>query len=140
MGDSINLVSKSLDDTKMIAHKIVEDFILGKNRCVVFLKGDLGSGKTTFVRFALEKLGVKEDKFNGSPTFTIVNEYGNVFHIDLYRLKSKEDVFDSGIDEYLSKDGVFFVEWPEILDMKPDILIEFLDIGDKEREIHVYSG
>ncbi len=140
MGDSINLVSKSLDNTKSIAHRIVEDFILNKKKCIVFLKGDLGSGKTTFVRFALEKFGVGKDDFNGSPTFTIVNEYGSVFHIDLYRLKSKEDVFDSGVDEYLTKNGVFFIEWPEILDMKPDVLIEFLNINDNEREIHVYSS
>ncbi len=136
----LEIISKSEKDTKKIAGDIVERFIKGKRRCVVFLKGELGSGKTTFVRFALEKMGIDEKDFQGSPTFTIVNEYGKIYHIDLYRMESVEDVYESGVYDYLNRDGVFFIEWPEVLDIKPDITIEFITLSEKERQIDVYIG
>ena len=135
------LVSKGEGETKKIAERVVKEFILGKNRCLVFLKGELGSGKTTFVRFALESLGIGEDKFKGSPTFTIVNEYeNNIYHIDLYRIKSMDELIESGIYDYFEREGIFFVEWPEILHDKPDLLLEFKELGDSVREIYVYSS
>lgn len=135
------LVSKSEGETKKIAERVVKEFILEKNRCLVFLKGELGSGKTTFVRFALESLGIGEDKFKGSPTFTIVNEYeNNIYHIDLYRIKSMDELIESGIYDYFEREGIFFVEWPEILHDKPDLLLEFKELGDSVREIYVYSS
>lgn len=135
------LLSRSEDETRKLAEDVVKRFIFKEKRCVVFLKGELGSGKTTFVRYALEALGVGEEKFKGSPTFTIVNEYeNNIYHIDLYRINNQDELVQSGIYDYFERDGVFFVEWPEILDDKPDLLIEFKYMGDSEREIHVYSG
>ncbi len=134
----LEIISKNEKHTKRIAQDIVDRFIADKKRCVVFLKGELGSGKTTFVRYALERLGVGEERFCGSPTFTIVNEYSGIYHIDLYRLKSIEDVYESGVYDYLSGDGIFFIEWPEVLDIEPDITIEFIPLSEKERLIDVY--
>ncbi len=135
------LVSKSEDETRDAAKEIVERFLVGKQRSLVFLKGELGSGKTTFVRYALKALGVGENEFKGSPTFTIVNEYENgVYHIDLYRINSLDELIQSGIYDYFEREGIFFVEWPEILDEKPDLLLEFKDLGGSVREIDVYIG
>ncbi len=132
-------ISSDEKETKKIAHAIVEEFIFGKNKSIIFLLGELGSGKTTFTRFALERLGISEKEFNGSPTFTIVNEYrNNIYHIDLYRLNSSEDIFNAGVYEYLEKEGIFFIEWPEKLIVEPDLNVEFKILGEKEREISVY--
>lgn len=136
----LEIVSKSESDTKRFAADIVGRFIKNRRKCIVFLKGELGSGKTTFVRFALEKLGVDEEDFCGSPTFTIINEYGKIYHIDLYRLNSIDDVYESGVYDYLNGEGIFFIEWPEVLDIEPDITIEFIPLSEKERQIDVYIG
>ena len=136
----LNLVSRAESDTRKIAYEIMDRFVLpSKQRCVVFLEGELGSGKTTFVRFALEKLGVAQEEFDGSPTFTIVNEYGNnIFHIDLFRLSNDEDILNAGVYDYLKGDGIFFIEWPEKLNVIPNIVVEFKELSGQEREIHVY--
>ena len=81
---------------------------------VVALYGDLGAGKTAFTRGLASGLGIKMNV--SSPTFTIVNEYpGSIplFHFDLYRLDSEDELFDIGWDEYLERGGVCAVEWSE---------------------------
>jgi tRNA threonylcarbamoyladenosine biosynthesis protein TsaE len=81
---------------------------------IIALYGDLGAGKTAFVRGLAEGLGVTARVT--SPTFTIVNEYdGSVplFHFDLYRLKNAGELFDLGWDDYLDRFGVIAAEWTE---------------------------
>ncbi|WP_022670462.1 tRNA (adenosine(37)-N6)-threonylcarbamoyltransferase complex ATPase subunit type 1 TsaE [Hippea alviniae] len=130
-------LSKSEEDTKKAAYWVVENLAKKGNKCIVFLKGDLGSGKTRFVKFALESLGIKEEEFNGSPTFTVINEYRDgIYHIDLYRVG-----IDESVVEYLeNEEGIFFIEWPEELNIEPDIVIEFEIEGEQRRRIDVYSS
>ena len=84
---------------------------------VIALAGDLGAGKTQFVRGVARGLGCAGRVH--SPTFTLVNEYGGgrlkLFHLDLYRLETPEQILSAGIEEYLTPDGVSVIEWAERL-------------------------
>lgn len=95
----------------------VIDEILPKLQHPIFLlKGNLGAGKTTFSQILLKNLGSQDEV--SSPTYSIVNEYdtpkGNVFHFDLYRMKSADEVEDIGIHEYLDNAFLCIIEWPEV--------------------------
>ncbi len=86
---------------------------LSRGGCVA-LCGDLGAGKTSFVRGLAAGLGVKSRVT--SPTFTIVNEYpGDIplFHFDLYRIKSEDELYEIGWDDYLDRGGIIAAEWSE---------------------------
>ncbi|MFZ2906996.1 MAG: tRNA (adenosine(37)-N6)-threonylcarbamoyltransferase complex ATPase subunit type 1 TsaE [Cyclobacteriaceae bacterium] len=83
---------------------------------VVVLYGDMGAGKTTFVKAIGHVLGVQD--VMSSPTFSIVNEYGlakdqKIFHFDFYRIKNETEAFDIGVEEYFDSGHYCFVEWPE---------------------------
>ena len=81
---------------------------------VITLVGDLGAGKTCFVRGFATALKVGHEV--SSPTFTIINDYPSVprlYHIDLYRLQSPDDILNLGFDEYLEPNGITLIEWPE---------------------------
>lgn len=84
---------------------------------VVALFGEIGSGKTQFVKGVCRALGIAEERVS-SPTFTIVHEYAAqipIYHLDLYRIRSEEEAARLGLDEYLESDGICLIEWPEIL-------------------------
>lgn len=108
---------------------------------VVALFGDLGAGKTAFVRGLARGLGSK-DRVT-SPTFTIVNEYGGrleLFHFDMYRLGSAEELFDIGWEDYLARGGVCVVEWSEHVEPAFDgseLRVTIEKISDSERKITV---
>ena len=106
-------ISKSPAQTKKIGRDISK--LLGKNSSVL-LFGTLGAGKTIFVKGICSGLKVKS--LVNSPSFKIVNEYAGtlpVFHIDLYRLDSPEEIEELGIDDYFSANGVTLIEWAEKL-------------------------
>lgn len=98
--------------------KIVVSKILPLKHSVLLLKGNLGAGKTTFTQFLLKELGLKDEV--NSPTYAIVNEYqhpkGSIFHFDLYRLKSAQEVLQMGIEEYLDNAYLSIIEWPEVFE------------------------
>ncbi|MDC0074659.1 tRNA (adenosine(37)-N6)-threonylcarbamoyltransferase complex ATPase subunit type 1 TsaE [Alphaproteobacteria bacterium] len=104
----------NIDELKLLAKNISVQI---KKNDVILLKGQLGSGKTTFVKFLISALSRKEVVVQ-SPTFNLVLTYNfndfTLWHFDLYRLTNLEDVWDLGIDEAISN-GVSVIEWPEII-------------------------
>lgn len=106
--------SNSLEETKIIAQKVAKGL---KKGTTILLRGDLGAGKTTFTGFLCEALGVED--VVSSPSFTIVKEYYakdfKIYHIDLYRLSSEEELIEIGFDEIINDESsVKIIEWPDI--------------------------
>ena len=107
---------------KHITHSEEETVELGRRiagelhgRAVVLLIGNLGAGKTTLAKGILSGLGAAEPDEVTSPTFTLIHEYGGgrAFHIDLYRLDTREQVATLGLDEIFDRDAVVVIEWGE---------------------------
>ena len=91
---------------------------------IVLLFGDLGAGKTTLTQGLCHGLGLAEDEYIRSPTFTLVNEYrgtGTIYHMDLYRLSSLPEIEALGLEEALFSDGVSIIEWAEKLFPTPKL-------------------
>ena len=111
---------------------------------VLAYRGDLGAGKTAFTRALARGLGCKE--IVTSPTYTIVNEYlgGRIplFHFDMYRLRSSDDLFDIGWEDYLDRGGICAVEWSEnVADAMEDaICITIEKLGEDSRQITIEGG
>ena len=106
---------------------------------VIAYRGDLGAGKTAFTRGLARGLGAGE--MVTSPTYTIVNEYLSgrmpLFHFDMYRLASSDDLWDIGWEDYLDRGGVCAVEWSENVEeaMEDAIRVRILKISDDSRRI-----
>ena len=111
---------------------------------VIAYRGDLGAGKTAFTRGLARGLGVT-DRVT-SPTYTIVNEYLGgrmpLFHFDMYRLGSEDELFDIGWDDYLERGGVCAVEWSENVwgAMEDAIVITIARLGEDTRKIDIEGG
>ena len=111
---------------------------------VIAYRGDLGAGKTAFTRGLARGLGCKE--IVTSPTYTIVNEYlgGRIplFHFDMYRLRSSDDLFDIGWEDYLDRGGICAVEWSEnVADaMEDPVTITIEKLGEDSRQITIEGG
>jgi tRNA threonylcarbamoyladenosine biosynthesis protein TsaE len=82
-------------------------------RAVVLLIGNLGAGKTTLAKGIVSALSAAPPEEVSSPTFTLIHEYGRVYHIDLYRLDKAEEVATLGLDEIFDRDAIVLVEWGE---------------------------
>lgn len=126
---------KNEHDTEEFGMKLASSLEPGD---IVALIGDLGTGKTTLTKYIAKGLGVTENI--DSPTFNIVKEHKSgiipLFHFDVYRLSSGDELLDIGADEYFYSDGVCIIEWADIVaDVVPEkakvILIEY---GEKQGE------
>ena len=111
---------------------------------VIAYRGDLGAGKTAFTRGLARGLGCKE--LVTSPTYTIVNEYLGgrlpLFHLDMYRLRSADDLWDIGWEDYLDRGGVCAVEWSENVAeaMEDAISVTIEKLGEDNRRITIEGG
>ncbi len=121
---------ESPDETKELAAAFVKEIRSGQS---VVLNGELGAGKTFFVKQACSSLGITNVS---SPTFAIVNSYKNksrIYHFDFYRIKNREELLEIGFNDYLNDaDSIIFIEWgnliPEVLPAKRiEINIEMLE-------------
>lgn len=105
----------SLSELNQVAEKFIDAH--PADRIFAFY-GKMGSGKTTFIKALCEKLQVTD--YVTSPTFALVNVYETeqnreIFHFDFYRIKSMEELFDLGYEEYFFSDNYCFIEWPELI-------------------------
>ena len=111
---------------------------------ILAYEGDLGAGKTAFTRGVALGLGAKEQVT--SPTYTIVNEYLSgkypLFHFDMYRLSSSDDLFDIGWEDYLDRGGICAVEWSEnVADAMEDAIVVTIEkLGEDARRITIEGG
>lgn len=135
--------SYSCEETEKIAYALAENLHGGE---IITLDGDLGAGKTAFVRGLAAGLGISDRVV--SPTFTIVNEYSGeglpLFHFDVYRIGSPDEMYDIGWEDYLGRGGVTVIEWAvnieEILKSEKIIKITIdkdLDVSENYRIITV---
>lgn len=105
-------ITTSPEDTWRLAGELLAQWPRGRR--VLALQGNLGSGKTCFVQGLAMALGIRQPVV--SPTFTIVREYPGprpLYHIDLYRLSSPQEILAFGFEEYLNGDGITAIEWAE---------------------------
>lgn len=134
----LEIVSKSVEDTEKAGAAFAKHLSPG---AVVAMYGDLGAGKTAFVRGMA--LGLNSKSRVTSPTFTIVNEYDGdteLFHFDMYRLKSADELFDIGWEDYLARGGICVVEWSENVKDAFDgseITVTIDKISDQQRKISI---
>lgn len=131
-------ISNSVEDTNKIAEEFAKTIEPGQ---IVLLVGDLGAGKTAFVKGVVKALHGDPDQVT-SPTFTIVNEYSlddfPIYHFDLYRLENPNELYNIGFEEYFYGSGVCFIEWPErASDFFDDntIIVNIKKLGNNKREI-----
>ncbi len=110
----MEIIAHSVSDLKSIAAQWLAK---NPNPTICLINGEMGAGKTTFIKEICSALGVTETI--SSPTFSLVNEYisdsgMSIYHFDLYRLNDEEELYDLGFEEYLDQKHYVFIEWPEI--------------------------
>ncbi len=136
-----HFISSSPEETEKIAETFADNLSGGE---VIAFLGNLGMGKTCFMRGLAKGLG-----FNGdvtSPTFAIVNEYRGgrlpVFHFDMYRISTFDDLYSTGFFDYFDENGVIALEWSENISFALEdntIYIKIEYLADNKREITIYN-
>jgi tRNA threonylcarbamoyladenosine biosynthesis protein TsaE len=112
----MEILIESIRSLPEAARKLLDTYC---EQRIFALYGPMGSGKTTFIKSLCAVLGAED--LVSSPTFTLVNEYRTIggevlFHIDFYRIRKQEEVFDFGLEEYLTGESYCFMEWPELIE------------------------
>ena len=134
-------ITNSPEETEKLGAALAETLTPGT---VIAYRGDLGAGKTAFTRGLARGLGCRETVT--SPTYTIVNEYLGgrlpLFHFDMYRLSSADDLFDIGWEDYLERGGVCAVEWSENVAeaMEKPITVTIEKLGEDTRRVTIEGG
>ncbi|MBT3417952.1 MAG: tRNA (adenosine(37)-N6)-threonylcarbamoyltransferase complex ATPase subunit type 1 TsaE [Flavobacteriales bacterium] len=128
----VNCISELSEAAKVVLSEI-------KSNKIICFYGDMGVGKTTFIKEICRVLDVKDNV--NSPTFSIVNEYLTskkqiIYHFDFYRIKDKNEAFDLGYEEYLYSNNLCLIEWPEkVEELLPDNIVKILMTKDNENRI-----
>ena len=130
-------------DTIHIVSNHIKDLI--NNYTIFLFEGDMGSGKTTLIKQIVKDIGISENV--KSPTFSLVNEYIEndliIFHFDLYRINTENELDSIGFYEYLDSGKLCFIEWPDIAIQniyKDYVLIKISITSDSEREIEILKS
>jgi len=137
----MEFITNSPAETELVGAKLAKQLNPG---AVIAYRGDLGAGKTAFTRGLARGLGIADAVT--SPTYTIVNEYLSgrmpLFHFDMYRLRSADELFDIGWEDYLERGGVCAVEWSEnVADaLENPITVTIETTGEQSRKITVTGG
>ena len=137
----MEVITNSALETEQVGEKLGKRLQPGT---ILAYEGDLGAGKTAFTRGLARGLGAVEQVT--SPTYTIVNEYLSgrlpLFHFDMYRLSSADDLWDIGWEDYLDRGGVCAVEWSEnVRDaMEGAITVRIQKLGEESRKITITGG
>ena len=137
----MEFITNSPEETEKIGERLAKVLPAGT---ILAYRGDLGAGKTAFTRGLARGLGANEPVT--SPTYTIVNEYLSgrlpLFHFDMYRLRSADDLFDIGWEDYLDRNGICAVEWSENVAeaMEDAVFVTIQKTGESSRRITVEGG
>ena len=130
-------------DTIHVVSDHIKDLI--NNYTIFLFNGDIGSGKTTLIKQIVKDIGISENV--KSPTFSLVNEYIEndliIFHFDLYRINTENELDSIGFYEYLDSGKLCFIEWPDIAIQniyKDYVLIKISITSDSEREIEILKS
>ena len=137
----MEFITRSPSETERVGAALAQRLTAGT---VIAYRGDLGAGKTAFTRGLARGLGITESVT--SPTYTIVNEYTSgrlpLFHFDMYRLGSEDELFDIGWEDYLERGGVCAVEWSENVPdaMENAIAVTIFRLDEDTRKIVIEGG
>jgi len=130
-------IAYSLNELNKVANQVLKSV---KSKTILFY-GDMGTGKTTLIKALIEALGSDDDV--SSPTYSIVNEYtlsdDVIYHFDLYRLKSIEEAYDFGIEDYLQTQGWLFIEWPELIKNHLDGEYDIIELSISEQNKRILT-
>lgn len=135
----MKIVVNCVSELELAATSLLE--LINDNNIICF-HGEMGVGKTTFIKEICKKLGVED--VVSSPTFSIINEYltennESVYHFDFYRIEKEEEAFDIGYEEYFYQDNLCLIEWPEkISSIIPENIIKVqITRSDEQRIIEI---
>ncbi|KXB08909.1 hypothetical protein AKJ55_00275 [candidate division MSBL1 archaeon SCGC-AAA382M17] len=128
------LYIKNLESLPEVARKFLDE---NRNHRIFAFFGDLGSGKTTFIKAICNELNVID--IVSSPTFSLINEYrsenGNtIYHMDFYRINSLNEALDIGIEDYFSTNNYCFIEWPEKIESLLPNKTTYIKISEDEQK------
>jgi tRNA threonylcarbamoyladenosine biosynthesis protein TsaE len=135
----MEIVINNIKDINKAAQTFIDYMPEGN---VIAFYGNMGAGKTTFIKALCEELGVEDEVT--SPTFAIVNEYtctnapSKIYHFDFYRIKKLEEVYDMGYEDYFYSDSLCLIEWPELIEeLLPDDVtkVHIIEQSDGSRKI-----
>ena len=132
----MKIVVNCISELNDLSKKILQ---IRNDRDIICLYGEMGVGKTTLIKVICKEIGVEDNV--SSPTFSIVNEYvtiegTSVYHFDFYRLENEEEALDMGFEEYLYKNNLCFIEWPEkIPSLIPEEVLKVKITKEKESRI-----